>query len=248
MKTTLNRHVQSVHEGKKPFECSICNIKFARKDYLKKHVSVHGTKKKQFNCTICNVSFTEEKELQMHVESSHEIGKLYVQFVAHGEYAISDINFTKKRKNKKPNEFVNVVKKPEPVHEKKKLETIEQNESKEKSESTEQNETIEQNDSLVEGEGNKITENDVGKMNKNQCAHCFETYHKDSIKRHSSLCELYQKFTINGSECSVCLKIFESRKELNGHIGRMHKKELNELTKTKGTYLYYLNWNLDEFM
>ena len=93
-----------------------------------------------------------------------------------------------------------------------------------------------------------FTENDVGKMKKNQCAHCFETYHKDSIWRHSKLCELYQKFTINGSECSVCLKIFESRKELNGHIGRKHKKELNELTKTKGTYLYYLNWNVDEFM
>ena len=122
MKTTLNRHVQGVHEGKKPFECSICNIKFARRDYLKKHVSVHDTKKKQFNCSICNVSFTEEKELQMHVESSHKIGKLYVRFEAHGEYAICDTNFTKKRKNKNTTEFIHVEKKTEPVHEKKNLE------------------------------------------------------------------------------------------------------------------------------
>ena len=131
-------------------------------------------------------------------------------------------------------------KKIEPIHQKKKLEYKEQNESKERSESTEQNETIEQNDSidqndtLEDSKENKITENDVGKMKKNQCAHCFETYHKGSIWRHSKLCELYQKFTINGSECSVCLKIFKSRKELNGHIGRKHEKELNELTKTKG--------------
>ena len=136
-------------------------------------------------------------------------------------------------------------KKIEPIHEKKKLEYIEQNKSKEQSKSAEQTETIEQNDSidqndtLEEGEEKKITENDVGKMGKNQCAHCFETYHKGSIWRHSKLCELYQKFTINGSECSVCQKTFKSRKELNGHIGRKHEKELNELTKTKGTYLYF---------
>ena len=122
MKTTLNRHVQGVHEGKKPFECSICNIKFARKEYLKKHVSVHDSKKKQYNCLFCNVSFIEEKELQMHVELSHKIGKLYVRFVAHGEYAICDTNFTKKRKNKNTTEFIHVEKKTEPVHEKKKLE------------------------------------------------------------------------------------------------------------------------------
>ena len=136
-------------------------------------------------------------------------------------------------------EPIHEEKKTELNHEKKKLDNIEQNKSNEQSESAEQNETIDENDTLEESEENKITENDVRKMKKNQCSHCFETYHKDSIKRHSSLCELYQKFTINGSECSVCLKIFESRKELNGHIGRKHKKELNELTKTKGTYLYF---------
>ena len=36
------RHVTSVHEGKKPFKCDICDAKFDEKSKLKKHItSVH---------------------------------------------------------------------------------------------------------------------------------------------------------------------------------------------------------------
>ena len=34
----LSRHVRSVHEGKTPFVCTICNKDFAQKSYLKKHM------------------------------------------------------------------------------------------------------------------------------------------------------------------------------------------------------------------
>ena len=107
---------------------------------------------------------------------------------------------------------------------------MDQNDSTEQDLIIDENESMEQNDTVDEREDN------VGKITKNRCAYCFETYHKDSIKRHSNRCGLYQKFVRNGSECSVCMKTFESRKELNDHIGRRHKKELTQITKSEGIY------------
>ena len=109
---------------------------------------------------------------------------------------------------------------------------MDQNDSTEQDLIIDENESMERNDTVDERVDN------VGKITKNQCEYCFETKHKDSIKRHSNLCGLYQKFVRNGSECSVCMKSFESRKELNGHIGRRHKKELNEITKIEGIWLH----------
>ena len=34
----LQRHISLVHEGIKPFECSICEIKFSTKNGLNKHI------------------------------------------------------------------------------------------------------------------------------------------------------------------------------------------------------------------
>ena len=118
----------------------------------------------------------------------------------------------------------------------------EQNESRNQDESMDQNESdliIDENESMEQNDTVDEREDNVGKITKNQCPYCLETYHKDSIKRHSNNCGLYQKFVRNGSECSVCMKTFESRKDLNGHIGRRHKKELNEITKIEGMWLFF---------
>ena len=38
----MNRHIESVHEGKKPFRCNICEATFAQKGSLKTHnVKIH---------------------------------------------------------------------------------------------------------------------------------------------------------------------------------------------------------------
>ena len=115
-----------------------------------------------------------------------------------------------------------------------------QDESMDQNDSTEQDLIIDENESMGQNDTVDEREDNVGKITKNQCEYCFETKHKDSIKRHSNLCGLYQKFVRNGSECSVCMKTFESRKELNGHIGRRHKKELNEIIKSEGMYPFFL--------
>ena len=39
----MNGHIASVHEGKKPYMCKICDTKFAAKQGLQKHIStVHA--------------------------------------------------------------------------------------------------------------------------------------------------------------------------------------------------------------
>ena len=44
-KVNLNKHVETVHEGKKQFKCDICNTKFGQKSFLNTHVvTVHEGK------------------------------------------------------------------------------------------------------------------------------------------------------------------------------------------------------------
>ena len=44
--SNLNNHVETVHEGKKRFNCDICNAEFGQKSYLNIHVAaVHEGKK-----------------------------------------------------------------------------------------------------------------------------------------------------------------------------------------------------------
>ena len=42
----MDRHIASVHEGRKQFKCDNCDYSFFRKDQMKKHVaSIHEGKK-----------------------------------------------------------------------------------------------------------------------------------------------------------------------------------------------------------
>jgi hypothetical protein len=38
VKQSLNKHLETIHEGIKPFKCSICDYKFSEKGYLKKDI------------------------------------------------------------------------------------------------------------------------------------------------------------------------------------------------------------------
>ena len=52
-KGNLKGHTESVHRGKKPFKCNICDAAFARKQNLIGHIeSVHG-EMKPFKCNAC---------------------------------------------------------------------------------------------------------------------------------------------------------------------------------------------------
>merc|ERR1712008_650466 len=64
-KVELNRHLKKTHEGKKPFNCSTCNVSFLSD---KTHVCVHQDDK-PFNCSQCDHSFVEKEELKRHLNS-----------------------------------------------------------------------------------------------------------------------------------------------------------------------------------
>ena len=53
-KIDLNKHVTSVHEGKKSFKCEVCHYRSSQKDDLKKHIAAVHEGKKPFKCEVCH--------------------------------------------------------------------------------------------------------------------------------------------------------------------------------------------------
>lgn len=64
-KHVLRRH-QDMHYNQMNFSCSICDMKFQRKDYLTAHVRVSHAKENLFKCKFCNKVFHYKKSLVIH--------------------------------------------------------------------------------------------------------------------------------------------------------------------------------------
>ena len=63
-KGNLKRHVASVHEGKKPFKCKVCDYKSSRQGNLNQNIiSVHD-EKKPFKCEVCDYSCSLKEKSQ----------------------------------------------------------------------------------------------------------------------------------------------------------------------------------------
>ena len=71
-KSDLKRHLESVHEGIKPFKCNICGKGSASNGEMKKHVETVHEGKKPFKCTTCNSCYTRKTTLNKHIKSVHE--------------------------------------------------------------------------------------------------------------------------------------------------------------------------------
>ena len=65
------RHVGTVHEEKKQFECKVCNSKFTQKANLNRHVTIVHKGSKQFKCEVCNTKFGEKAYLNKQVARVH---------------------------------------------------------------------------------------------------------------------------------------------------------------------------------
>ena len=68
----MDKHISAVHEGKKPFKCSICDKSFGRKSHMELHISAVHEEKKPFECLLCKEGFTRKENMQKHISSVHE--------------------------------------------------------------------------------------------------------------------------------------------------------------------------------
>ena len=68
------KNVSSVHERKKPFKCSLCDSSFSSKQHMNRHItSVHeGKKQLTFKCSECDSSFSKKGEMKKCFLSSWE--------------------------------------------------------------------------------------------------------------------------------------------------------------------------------
>jgi KRAB domain-containing zinc finger protein len=67
-KSTMNRHIKSVHEGKTSFKCTMCDKLFFAKRKMFYHMeSVHA-----FKCNICDYSCYGKCTMKRHIRSAHE--------------------------------------------------------------------------------------------------------------------------------------------------------------------------------
>ena len=95
----MKKHVFKIHhvkkpDGIKPFQCSMCDVKFASERFLKSHVGIvhknmeisgendksnsefENHNKKMVNCIICDAElFDDLKSLENHFESAHDVKK-----------------------------------------------------------------------------------------------------------------------------------------------------------------------------
>ena len=68
----LNKHIASVHEGKKSFNCEKCESCFDLKKDLTVHIASVHEGKKPFKCEICDDQFELKHELNEHIASVYE--------------------------------------------------------------------------------------------------------------------------------------------------------------------------------
>jgi uncharacterized Zn-finger protein len=86
-KTSLFRHIDTVHEKKKPFKCTICEAGFTIKDNLKRHIHAVHEGKKPFSCSECESTFTARSSLSAHFVSVHEGSKNFVCETCESKFA-----------------------------------------------------------------------------------------------------------------------------------------------------------------
>ena len=69
---SLNAHIESDHEGKRPFTCTICKAGFTDNRNMKRHIKSVHEREKAYKCNICEASFVLKYLMKKHIKSVHE--------------------------------------------------------------------------------------------------------------------------------------------------------------------------------
>ncbi|KIJ19972.1 hypothetical protein PAXINDRAFT_107581, partial [Paxillus involutus ATCC 200175] len=59
------------HIGQRPFACSLCPLRFLRKNECKRHEASH-TGYRPYSCDICGQTFVRQDLVKRHVRRTHE--------------------------------------------------------------------------------------------------------------------------------------------------------------------------------
>uniref|UniRef100_A0A7S2ZXS5 C2H2-type domain-containing protein n=1 Tax=Rhodosorus marinus TaxID=101924 RepID=A0A7S2ZXS5_9RHOD len=70
-RSSLYRHVRTVHQRAYPFECSSCQAAFGDSAALEKHVQVIHERRRPFQCTKCGSAFQQRAHLEGHMKTVH---------------------------------------------------------------------------------------------------------------------------------------------------------------------------------
>ena len=71
-KKSMQKHVDSVHEKKRPYMCPICSQTFPENRNLKRHIQAVHEKLKPHMCNICGKRFFDKEKLRNHILCVHE--------------------------------------------------------------------------------------------------------------------------------------------------------------------------------
>ena len=86
-KTHLNGHIRVVHDGKRPYKCTLCNNTFTQSSHMKTHIKRVHLKSESYQCTICEQFYTTERYLQNHIETIHNKMKPHECLICHKTFS-----------------------------------------------------------------------------------------------------------------------------------------------------------------
>ena len=70
-KSSLQKHVDTIHKKLKPCQCEKCKMCFSHKGGLSSHDKAVHLKSKPFSCKYCQASFARKNYLEKHVKRIH---------------------------------------------------------------------------------------------------------------------------------------------------------------------------------
>ena len=73
LKQSDHKNLQSVHENKKPFNCTLCDLSFSIRGNLERHATSVHEGQKPFECSICySRIYTRKEKLSEYIAVVHE--------------------------------------------------------------------------------------------------------------------------------------------------------------------------------
>ena len=94
----MSRHVSSVHEKKKPFQCNLCGKCFTENGSVTKHITTIHEGIKLFLCNDCGSKFGTKSELSKHTSKKHNTSIHDGKMLSKYEFSINSITKKELRK------------------------------------------------------------------------------------------------------------------------------------------------------